>query len=488
MSLRPAEVAPLLHELQPLVERRATKVWTPTGTSVVLRLKGPGAQDDLLIEVAHPRARLGVVQERPRGEPSSFQAQLRAALEGCRLVSLAQQVEGDRVVALSFGHREGGAHLIAELLGSRGNLLLLDADGLLLAAARPERLPRRGLALGEAYAPPPAREAGEGEPARWRGGEGEFPISAALEAAYGPLDREALVADARRALRKSLGRARKKQERIVEQLEAAVAAAAEAPRIQQQGELLKSALGRMKRGQVEVEVVDYYDPGAPRIRLPLDPKLGPKENLEAYFRRARKLQRGAEVAGERLARAHDREAGLALLLEEVEAAGTPEALEALWREARPFGVRRPAPPPVGGRSAEKAAPRRPHRTFLASNGDRILVGRSARDNHALTFTVARGNDLWLHVRDWPGSHVVIQASGGRKDAEVDPTTLLEAGLLAAHFSDGREAGAVEITFTERKHLRHPPGAAPGLVSVAKGRSLRVVPDPARLEALFGREE
>ncbi len=506
MSLSSPELALLLLELQALVGRRATKVWTPSTTAVVLRMRGPDGKDDLLLEVAHPRARLGVVRERPRGEASAWQAQLRGEIEGCALERIWQPIPGDRIVSLDFRHKGGGSRLMVELLGSRGQILLLDGEDRVVAAGSSARLQARGLRLDAAYqapAPKPDRvkgasaalpaaaaaAAGPGGPDSPGTPAAAFPISVALEAHFTPLDRESGLQEERRTLRRSLTRARKKQARTCEALEKSVARAAEAPRLQRFGELLKQALGQMRRGLTTIEVRDWYDPEGGKITVDLDPKLGPQENLESYFKRARKLQRGAEVARERLAPAQAARTHLLALLEEADQVDALEDFEAIWKKARKVGVRRPAPPVSrdGKAGKGKKAPeqRKPYRTFEASNGDRILVGRSARDNHALTFQVARGRDLWLHVRDYPGSHVVIRAL---KDGPVDAGTLVEAGLLAAHFSEGREAGPVEVSWTERKHLRHPPGSAPGLVSLAKARSLRVIPDSGRLQALFGREE
>jgi predicted ribosome quality control (RQC) complex YloA/Tae2 family protein len=115
-------------------------------------------------------------------------------------------------------------------------------------------------------------------------------------------------------------------------------------------------------------------------------------------------------------------------------------------------------------------------------GERILVGRGGVDNHALTFRVARGNDMWLHVRDSPGAHVVVpQPARGR---EPHPETLLDAAALAVHHSDLRGEPAAEVTLTQRKHVRAITGGPPGRVTVAGGRTLTVTDVPARVERLY----
>ena len=107
----------------------------------------------------------------------------------------------------------------------------------------------------------------------------------------------------------------------------------------------------------------------------------------------------------------------------------------------------------------KAPPaRKPYREFTTSSGSAVLVGRSAADNDELTLRVARGNDLWLHTRDAPGSHVVLRLARG---AEPDEEDVLDAAHLAAHFSPLRESRRVAIHVARRKRVHKPRGPNPG---------------------------
>ena len=115
--------------------------------------------------------------------------------------------------------------------------------------------------------------------------------------------------------------------------------------------------------------------------------------------------------------------------------------------------------------------------------DDILVGRSARDNDALTFRVARGNDLWLHVRGMQGAHVVVPGVGEAPDARL----LGDAALLAVHFSSARGSDGVEVSWTRCKHVRRAKGAAPGSVFISQEKTLRARLDAERLAALLRSE-
>ena len=82
-------------------------------------------------------------------------------------------------------------------------------------------------------------------------------------------------------------------------------------------------------------------------------------------------------------------------------------------------------------------PRRGPRVFHSEDGREILVARSRRENERLTLSIARGNDYWLHLADWPGPHVVVRAPKG----EVGEGALLDAAHLAVHFSKLQECAA-----------------------------------------------
>jgi predicted ribosome quality control (RQC) complex YloA/Tae2 family protein len=103
----------------------------------------------------------------------------------------------------------------------------------------------------------------------------------------------------------------------------------------------------------------------------------------------------------------------------------------------------------------------------------VLVGSGARENHQLTFTVARPDDLWLHARDVPGAHVILRDPEGRAGAE----DLREAAEVAAFFSDARTEEKLDVHVTRRKHVR-PARGGPGRVTLGHTETLRVAPrDP-----------
>jgi len=126
------------------------------------------------------------------------------------------------------------------------------------------------------------------------------------------------------------------------------------------------------------------------------------------------------------------------------------------------------------------------REIRTPEGHRILVGKGDRENDQLTFKIARGNDTWLHVRDLPGPHVVLQPAA---KGPLPERALLDAALLAVHYCrPARAEGRAEVLWTQVKNLRR--AGKPGQVYVAGGRSLLTRLDEGRIATLLerGRDE
>jgi hypothetical protein len=247
-------------------------------------------------------------------------------------------------------------------------------------------------------------------------------------------------------------------ERRVRRLEEQREREGEVERLRAQGDLLLAKLHEVPRGVAEVVLAGWE---GEEVRIPLDPGLSPAENAAARYAEARKRERAAER--------------LPALIEAAEA----EAER--WRRAVAAGERGELPEWVAGELARGADGRGrtaegeslPYRVFRSSGGLEIRVGRSSKANDQLTFGHSAPNDVWLHARSVPGSHVILRW----RDPEGAPPArdLEEAARLAAHYSKARSSGIVPVDWTRRKYVRKPRGAPPGSVIPQRVRTLFVEP-------------
>ena len=290
----------------------------------------------------------------------------------------------------------------------------------------------------------------------------------------------------RRSVEKAMARVRRRRDAVRADLARAEAAEGTA----RGAELFVAEAARAPRGATRLVAVDWSD-GSPReVVFPLDPAKGAREQLDAVFRKARRMKDGARIAEQRLRDADGILVSLSAVAEALVAGGDIDlvALEARARQAAPrdFSLPRVTTPSAGPRRpGTTQRPLPPHRTYLSTSGARVLVGRGAEKNDALTFHVARPHDLWLHAKGRTGAHVVVPLAKG---ASCPADVLVEAAHLAAHFSDGKGEGAVEVQYTPRRYLRKPRGSAPGLVVVDREKVMLLRRDADLLRRLLEREE
>jgi predicted ribosome quality control (RQC) complex YloA/Tae2 family protein len=270
-------------------------------------------------------------------------------------------------------------------------------------------------------------------------------------------------AAAKRPVREALERARGRLERRRQALERSLADAEAATQWRQWGEWILAYAHTIAPGQEEL-IADTGD-GALLV-IPLQPDRSAVDNAQAYFARYRKAQRAAAEVPGRL-----REATLALRdLEQLEvdlklAASRPEV-----HEVREALLERGHVPP---KTRRRRAPLARTEPLSLESPDRltVVVGRNSRQNDQITFRLARGDDLWFHAQGVPGAHVIVRRGG----QEVPNTTIRRAAELAAHFSPLRDEADAIVVYTERRHVRRVPGAAPGLVTYQHEGTIRVVP-------------
>ena len=296
-------------------------------------------------------------------------------------------------------------------------------------------------------------------------------MSAAAETYYSRLVERQLAESLRSSLtsplKHRLAKLQKKREHLQEQQEQIL----HAEEYKQKGELIAANIYQLEKGMRSARVVDYYHPEQAEIEIELDPRLGPSQNAQRWFKRYNKLKQGQEVTEQRLA---DTERDIAYLEELqffVEEAQSLAELRQLKEEAQEKqalkkqqkGRQRPIP----------QEPAKPFLRFSSSDGLEIYVGRSSRENDLLTQKHAQPEDIWLHVHQAPGSHVLIL--NRERKAEIPVRTLREAASLAAFHSKLRRSGHVDVMYTAKKHVKKPKGAPPGLVTVSQFQTIRVAP-------------
>ena len=243
------------------------------------------------------------------------------------------------------------------------------------------------------------------------------------------------------------------------------------------GDLVMANLHLIAPGVSAITVEDFHQADA-RCVIGIDPDLSGPENAELFYEKAKKGKRTAAYLAEETKRISAELGRLAALRARAAVETDPETLRSL---IPPRAARQAREKQGAAGSREKATP---GLTFR-SGGFTILVGRTAAENDELLRKHVRGNDVWLHARDFPGGYVFIK---GARDKSVPLEVLLDAGALAIHFSKGRAGGKGEVYYTFVKYLRRAKDAKKGTVLPTQEKNISVRADEARIRRLTGGED
>ncbi|NDG84420.1 MAG: DUF814 domain-containing protein [Proteobacteria bacterium] len=210
------------------------------------------------------------------------------------------------------------------------------------------------------------------------------------------------------------------------------------------------------------------------VSIPATPGKTAMEQMNHYFHLAKRAKKRAHESAERIHSLEQNRMRLMAIRARIESAENESDLVSVEQET---GINRarssPAPKAENRKIADFSG-----RKYLSKEGLTILAGRNLTENLELTFKIARGNDLWLHVKGRPGSHTVILLPPGRS-ASLD--TLLDAAHLCILHSGGKDWGKTEVDYTFRKHVKRIKNQTE--VSYSQNKTLAVTLEEARVAKL-----
>ena len=255
----------------------------------------------------------------------------------------------------------------------------------------------------------------------------------------------------------------KKDRRKVKKLNKELDDANKADQYRTRGEILATYLGKLKPGMDSITLPNFYDDNKP-LKISLSPELSPSRNAQKYFTKYDKLKASVAHVNEQLKLANAEIDYFENIQNQIELA-SPADIQEIRLELQEEGyIKRKHK----GKKQRKVRASKPEQ-FHTSDGTTVLVGKNNLQNDRLSFKTANKNEIWLHVKDIPGSHVVI------RDTNPSDETILEAAQLAAYFSKGRDSDNVPVDYLPVKRLRKPNGAKPGFVTFTGQKTLRVTP-------------
>ncbi len=494
MSLTTAEIGSVTGQLSPLLRGgEIVRIDQPDKWRVIFHVRNR-AKRCWVQFVARPgfsRFHLLTSPPRPAASPGGFCNVLRQHLTGSPIEGLTRAA-GDRVVALHCVERDAllrkkRVRFIAELVGAGSNLILVDSDGIVLGSLFPEDSRRRRIAPGLPYEPlPPApvnvERSDRDRFKAYASIKDILSLSRAITEHYEQQEQRDRFESRLQEFTRRLRTRRSKLSRLHDSIVSDIKESEAAGRVRWDGELLKIALPGMIKGQGSVTVPDFFNEGKPERKIELDRFLTPQENVQRLFQRYKRLKKRLPPLRKKLGDIERESDELEKIFVSLNNITNLRELEKVEQSARTRGVL-PVAAPVSGKSRAAGGGQGPRR-FSSEDGFEVLVARSSRENRRLTFSIARGNDCWMHVLGRPGPHVVIRRG---QDREIPAGTLLDAAHLAVYYSKARGSDFARVAYTLCKYVKPVRGAGPGEVHYSGESTIVVRPDAGRLRAVLGRD-
>lgn len=467
-------------ELQQLVGTRIDKIHQPGKDDLVLHLRSREGAFRLLLCVNQARMRAGLITASPENppQPTMFCMLLRKHLTGAKVMAITKPPH-ERMLRFELtGTNEIGLptqfSLIAEFIGQRANMIVLRHDNTILDAIRRVDFSQSSRAIlpGLPYEMPPNNSPQPIELNQPNIGNCES-LSHFLEQQFNQADQaqrqKQRMAELLKLCETRAARARRRA--VAQTRELAAAENREHLRIA--AELILANQHALKRGQSTYQLENYYDENRP-LTIAAEPALSPAQNAQRYYKKHSKAKTAAQLLSGLIAQAKAEAEYLDSVADLLQRAASLAEVELIRAELQQQGYIKTKPEKTTSKRL-KALPPIEYRT---GNGLRVLAGRNNTQNDHLTFKLARGHDLWLHVKDYPGSHVILFTQGQQQPSEQ---CITQAAEIAAWHSKAH--GRATVSYTPVKAVKKFPGAAPGQVILHNHQAILVKPTAETMKLL-----
>ena len=238
------------------------------------------------------------------------------------------------------------------------------------------------------------------------------------------------------------------------------------------GELITSNLYRIDDyNRNEISIENYYDNNN-LITIPLDNSITPSANAKKFFKKYKKLKNAKEFVDVQKHSVEDDINYLESIVYEINSANNIKELDSVFSELQENTL-------VNDRSKKSKKIKKKKNTNdnqalqdyikCEVDGFTVLIGKNNKQNDYLTTKVANKDDIWLHVKDFHGSHVVIRTDNKIPSQE----TINKCAMLAKQHSKANNSNNITVDYTYVQYVKKPSGSKPGMVVYTHEQSVTV---------------
>ncbi len=245
----------------------------------------------------------------------------------------------------------------------------------------------------------------------------------------------------------------------------------------EKGELITAYIYRIEKGMTEITLPSFYRENE-EVIIALQPDLSPAENSRYYFKKYNKAKISQQQLAQQVTQNQSELDYLTSVYTLLEQCETLAEIAAVKEELQQEGYLK-AKFIKGKPQNKKQTDILPPRAFTSPDGYEVLVGRNNKQNDQLTLKIARKDDIWLHTKDIPGSHVIIR--NPEHVAETPESTLYFAANLAGFYSKARSSSQVPVDYTPVQYVKKPSGAKPGKVIFTNQKTIYITPETPKAD-------
>ncbi|MEM5946926.1 NFACT RNA binding domain-containing protein [Spirochaetia bacterium 38H-sp] len=450
------------------------EIWQPDFKHLVMELYKPGQAINLIIRTDSTGTAIypATKKIKKQKKPQRFVQFLRAHIRGARIKSI-YQLSRERIIRIETHSSQENNILWIRLWASNPNIIVTDLEKNIKECMF--RRPGREEMPGKKYSQPDniARiykdDTGgfhlrnpelTDNPTEWfkkieenLSGEEEKKLEDRL--------REKIAANTEAELTELENR--------IKNLKSSIKEAENADRLKLYGDLITSEIYRINRGDRYLDTTDYHGND---IRIELDPSLNAHENAEKYYREYHKQTERKKRNLEQLESAEKKRKELAELLISLPGKELEELRKLERQQTKKEQENKKTDSKIPGLQ-------------VIINDYIVTIGRNSRESDEILRKYARGNDYWLHVRDWPGGHVFIRPA---KTKDVPQHVIMKAAQLAVHFSKANREKRVDLYCTQVKYLRRAKHGTLGTVIPTREKNIVIERDEALVDRILGGRE
>lgn len=489
----------LQENIEFLTGARLQKIQQPTRKELIFNLRNHGESKKFYVNIApqlfhicfmsseNERKRFIEIPEQPyltkeNGEkhkakhiyPPMFCMLLRKYLEGAKIAKVCQPEE-ERILEFYFEtYNELGEKiylcLAIELMGKHSNVILYNYDtNVIIGCAHnvgSDKSRERELIGGLPYTYPSKHnnKVFSGLSSLFGG---ETSVSEFIDNYFAPLQEQEKIRVIKSKLLTVTKTKLRKINSSLEKIKKQSSTSEKADLYLKKGDLIMANLFHGKDFSKFIEVVNY-ETNSP-LKIELDEAKTLKENANQFYKLYNKAKTANLKSQEMIENLLKEKEYLEQILYSIEGANSIEDLFEIQSEITP----RPQPLSRKGRGGKSLTSHfSPLTLQLTVHSSRftVFVGKNNKQNDYIVSKLARDEDLWFHVHNCAGSHVLLRIEAGQNP---DEKIIFECAKLAKQYSSAKDSSKVGVIYTRAKNLKKPPGANLGYV-IYKGEKEIIV--------------